>query len=143
MAKNVCAQTVMWLTYYPASSANSHASHPSFPIVDPQQAWLLASDPVTRIERKGNSYIAVLAYVGSFACDARGRSAGVGSCNAHRKERLLASDPAARMGVVEALRQGLGAAEALHGPVFHASMARLDPTLQQQVAAALGGRSLG
>eukprot|EP00200_Dunaliella_tertiolecta_P006752 CAMPEP_0202339348 /NCGR_PEP_ID=MMETSP1126-20121109/1250_1 /ASSEMBLY_ACC=CAM_ASM_000457 /TAXON_ID=3047 /ORGANISM="Dunaliella tertiolecta, Strain CCMP1320" /LENGTH=1084 /DNA_ID=CAMNT_0048929889 /DNA_START=100 /DNA_END=3354 /DNA_ORIENTATION=- len=60
-----------------------------------------------------------------------------------RRQQLLASDPAARMGVVEALRQGLGAAEALHGPVFHASMARLDPTLQQQVAAALGGRSLG
>ncbi|KAF5834828.1 hypothetical protein DUNSADRAFT_8368 [Dunaliella salina] len=60
-----------------------------------------------------------------------------------RRQQLLASDPVARMGVVEALRQGLSAAEALHGPIFHASMARLDPTMQLQVAAALGGRSLG
>ena len=54
--------------------------------------------------------------------------------------QLLDSDPASRMSVSDALRHSLNAAERLHGPAFHAAMARLDPSLAKQVSAALGSR---
>ena len=53
--------------------------------------------------------------------------------------QLSESDPAVRASVAGALRQGLASAEALHGPIFQAAMARMDPTLGTQVVAAIGG----